>query len=196
LIELCKELGVARTDPLRSRDTVSISVIIAKQESLASVTNIPINKTNQIEQPSFSNNTVTPPTQSALYKPSTYTQDYTDDLIKKSKDITNRFGSGFLTLIPTDSSVMINMISKDGVSNYPTPNSFVAPFPTTTSVTVTIQGISGISVSDGFYVKRLPFIFEQYGCFQVTSITEKIVPGGWTTTINGYFKMLNLTSKE
>lgn len=109
------------------------------------------------------------------------------------KNITDRFGKQLIPLIALLPSEMKAKITKDGYDNHPKrPNSFVAPIPTTTAVTLTILGLSGISITDGFYVDKLPFIFEQYGVFQVTQLTEKITDRGWLTTIRGYFRMLTL----
>lgn len=108
----------------------------------------------------------------------------------KIKNITTRFGSSIINLIAPSESAMINLITRDGYLRHPTPNSFVAPFPTTTSVEVELQGISGISVSDGFVVDRLPFIFERYGVFQVTEMTDVITGQGWKTKVRGYFKLI------
>jgi hypothetical protein len=85
---------------------------------------------------------------------------------------------------------MINSITKDAYTNMEQVNSFMSPFPTTTSVTVEIQGIAGISISDGFFVDKIPFVFEKHGVFQVTEISDAITPAGWRTKIRGYFKML------
>lgn len=108
----------------------------------------------------------------------------------KKDNINIRFGKGVTNVIAASPSAMINLITKDGYIKHPTPNSFVAPFPTTTSVEVQLQGISGISVSDAFLVDRLPFIFERYGVFQVTEISDTIVERGWTTRVRGYFKLI------
>lgn len=108
----------------------------------------------------------------------------------KKENINIRFGKGVTNVIAASPSAMINLITRDGYAKHPIPNSFVAPFPTTTSVEVQLQGISGISVSDAFIVDRLPFIFERYGVFQVTEISDTIIERGWTTRIRGYFKLI------
>lgn len=104
-----------------------------------------------------------------------------------------KFGNEIILLVNLNSGAMITEITQDGYnSGYKNkhPNSFVSPFPTTTAIGLTILGISGISVTDGFYVDKLPFIFEKYGCFQVTSIEEAITKDGWLTTVRGYFKLI------
>ena len=108
-------------------------------------------------------------------------------------NILERFGKQLIPLIALLPSKMIAEITKDGYLKHPAKsNAFVAPIPTTTAVTLTIVGLSGISITDGFYVDKLPFIFEQYGVFQVTGLTEKITDRGWLTTLRGYFRMLTL----
>jgi soluble lytic murein transglycosylase-like protein len=109
----------------------------------------------------------------------------------KANDIKNRFGDVLVRYIELSPSAMTGRITRNGHINYPRfPNSFVCPFPTTTSITLELVGIGGISVSDGFFVDKLPYIFEQYGCFQVTSVDEVVSPEGWTTRISGYFKLV------
>jgi hypothetical protein len=108
----------------------------------------------------------------------------------KKDNINIRFGKGITNVLAISPSAMVNLITKDGYLKHPVPNSFVAPFPTTTAVEVELQGISGISVSDAFLVDRLPFIFERYGVFQVTEISDTILERGWTTKIRGYFKLI------
>jgi hypothetical protein len=39
-------------------------------------------------------------------------------------------------------------------------------------------------------VDKLPFIFANYGVFQVTEITDALSEKGWYTTVRGYFKMI------
>jgi hypothetical protein len=126
------------------------------------------------------------------------TQEPVDQFEKEEKaqieatkeNINIRFGRGVTNVIAPSMSTMRNLITRDGYAKHPTPNSFVAPFPTTTAVEVQLQGISGISISDAFLVDRLPFIFERYGVFQVTEITDSIADRGWTTNIRGYFKLI------
>jgi hypothetical protein len=114
--------------------------------------------------------------------------------LQEADPTTAKFGaSSVMKYIRTQPSSMIAEITKTGPEDYAgrRPNSFVAPFPTTTSVMVDIVGISGISVTDGFFVDKLPFIFERYGCFQVTEVAESISPdSGWITRVSGYFKLL------
>jgi murein DD-endopeptidase MepM/ murein hydrolase activator NlpD len=103
-----------------------------------------------------------------------------------------KFGNNILNLIYPTVSLLRNKITQDGYKNLSnkTVNAFISPFPTKTSVEVKIPGITGISISDGFMVDKLPFIFANYGVFQVTEITDSVTDKGWYTTVRGYFKML------
>lgn len=105
-------------------------------------------------------------------------------------EVTAKFGTGIADLISDHLGDMINNITKDGYVNGIIPNQFVSPFPTTTSITVEIQGIAGISVGDGFFVDKIPFMFEKHGVFQVTEIKDIVTERGWRTHVSGYFKML------
>lgn len=105
-------------------------------------------------------------------------------------EVTNKFGDGVVDLIADHLGDMVNNITKDGYTSNKTPNQFVSPFPTTTSVSVEIQGIAGISIGDGFFVDKIPFMFEKHGVFQVTETVDSVTERGWRTTVKGYFKML------
>lgn len=105
----------------------------------------------------------------------------------------DKFGNNILNLIYPTVSILRNKITTDGytnITNKKLVNAFISPFPTKTSVELQVPGITGISISDGFMVDKLPFIFANYGVFQVTEITDSVTDKGWFTTIRGYFKML------
>lgn len=106
-------------------------------------------------------------------------------------DYIKKFGQPIRNMIETNPSDMIARITQNGLNSAGTlSNSFVAPFPTTTSIQFSILGIAGMSISDGFYVDKLPFLFEKHGCFQITEVSDAINPNGWVTTVRGYFKLL------
>jgi murein DD-endopeptidase MepM/ murein hydrolase activator NlpD len=133
---------------------------------------------------------VKPPAQSVIEQ-----QKKTEEFKRKATElrraeVTGKFGENITNLIADHLGDMINNITKDGYVANRIPNQMVSPFPTTTSVSVEIQGISGISVSDGFFVDKIPFMFEKHGVFQVTEITDTVSERGWRTTLRGYFKML------
>ena len=108
----------------------------------------------------------------------------------RRSEVISKFGSNIFLLTELNRSDMINRIATQGYKDTKKPNSFVAPYPTTTSVTVEILGIAGISVSDGFFVDKIPFTFENHGVFQVTEVTDTVGVDGWRTKVRGYFKML------
>lgn len=108
----------------------------------------------------------------------------------KEDDIRTRFGDPLPLVIELLPSNMTARIVSDGYNKYPKPNGHVVAFPTTTTVTVTVQGTSGLSVSDGFFVDKLPFVFERYGVFQIVEISESITNKGWITKVRGIFKLL------
>jgi hypothetical protein len=109
--------------------------------------------------------------------------------------ISERFGDTIIPMVELDASAMIARLTKSGYDNPKTPNNYTTGFPTTTALTVTTVGIAGISISDVFTVDRLPYIFNQYGAFQVTGLTETISPSGWITKIKGYFKLMWLEGR-
>jgi murein DD-endopeptidase MepM/ murein hydrolase activator NlpD len=118
-----------------------------------------------------------------------------DELKLKAKqvrrsEVTEKFGDAINDIIADHLGDMVNNITKDGYITTRTPNQFVSPFPTTTSVSVEIQGIAGISIGDGFFVDKIPFMFQKHGVFQVTETVDSVTERGWRTTIKGYFKML------
>jgi uncharacterized protein YcbK (DUF882 family) len=114
---------------------------------------------------------------------------------KVQDDIRTRFGDNFISLIALSPSRMTSLITKRGYANEKLPNGHVIGFPTTTSITVTLPGIAGISVSDAFMVDRIPFVFEQYGVFQTVEIAEDVSVNGWFTKIRGIFKLIRLEER-
>jgi hypothetical protein len=51
------------------------------------------------------------------------------------------------------------------------------------TVTITIDGISGLATADYFLIDGVPEVYNQNGCFQITSIQQGINADGWLTTI-------------
>jgi hypothetical protein len=116
--------------------------------------------------------------------------DTSSDVATTFADFNTRFGNEIIGLIELTRSSLINKLTRDGYSRYPTPNGFIFAFPTTATATVDLVGISGISISDGFFVDKMPFIFERHGVFQTTQISERVTEKGWVTTLRGVFKMM------
>ncbi len=50
-------------------------------------------------------------------------------------------------------------------------------------VTIAIDGMSGFSTGDYFLIEGVPEVYNQNGCFQITSIQQGINENGWLTTI-------------
>lgn len=111
---------------------------------------------------------------------------------KKKNDIIAKFGNVILYLVYINPMEMIKKITRNGIDNHSQlqSNSFVAPFPTTSTVELKFQGIAGISLFDGFFVDKLPYIYEQYGVFHAVQLREEINEKGWTTVIVGQFRVL------
>ena len=51
------------------------------------------------------------------------------------------------------------------------------------TVTIAIDGISGLATADYFLIDGVPEVYNQNGCFQITSIQQGINSDGWLTTI-------------
>lgn len=117
-------------------------------------------------------------------------------VLTREEEIRQKFGASILEVIEPNTSELMRKIVREGLVRTPYPsNNFVAPFPTSAKVSVTILGLAGISVSDTFLVDKLPFIYEEYGAFQVFEIQESITNEGWFTKIDGVFKLLWLDGR-
>lgn len=101
-----------------------------------------------------------------------------------------KFGSDILLVIEQNPSRMRNQITADGLNQSPPQNNFIAPFPTSARVSITTQGISGISIGDAFTVDKLPYIYDYYGVFQIVKCEDSISPSGWLTTIEGIYRLV------
>lgn len=114
-------------------------------------------------------------------------QEFQDQLVLKLT-----FGDTIIALCELNRTNMMNTIIKDGLARHDQKisNSYVAPFPTTAKIDVTIVGISGISIFDVFSVDKLPYMYDQYGIFHVTQINEAISSAGWRTQLHGVFRFL------
>jgi hypothetical protein len=121
-----------------------------------------------------------------------------DDITKKLLEYQTRFGDWIFPLIIYDPSYIRNKILRDGMSetNFTQGNNingFIAPIPTTAKVKISLLGISGISMYDGFVVDKLPYIYEKFGIFHIVGISETITSTGWVTEIEGVFRFLTFT---
>jgi hypothetical protein len=148
-----------------------------------------VNKPSAPDRPASGNttttSTATDPNSIAAQREITKVKLRTDDIVK-------RYGNPFIAMIAISPSVMMNEITHNGYKVRGQPNAFVY-FPTTSTVDLDVVGISGLAISEGFYVDKLPFVFERYGAFVSTSIVESITTErGWVTRLHGRFKMLNI----
>lgn len=57
------------------------------------------------------------------------------------------------------------------------------------TITVTLDGISGIRYWDAFNVDYVPAIYNEQGFFFVTEINHEIVAGDWVTTVRGNYRL-------
>jgi hypothetical protein len=69
-------------------------------------------------------------------------------------------------------------VDDDGSSNY----SVVPPI-VPLQISLSLQGIGGITVGDLFYLDFLPQQFRKYTHFMVVNVNHEITPGGWNTTL-------------
>jgi hypothetical protein len=209
--DACKQLRCIPATRLLKIDSVSLATILSKQESELIITPkpaiVPVDNSDvfngipsQIKAPADASRV--PFKRVAAEEPTGadgLTQQESDavKIEADNENLANRYGAFVATnLVHPFPSQMRNQITQHGYKDYPSkPNAYVCPFPTTTNVTIKIQGISGISVSDGFYVDRLPYVFDKYGCFQVVEIFDTVTPQGWFTEIRGYFKLLFLNGE-
>lgn len=112
---------------------------------------------------------------------------------KRTEEIAHKFGDSIAGMINVNASKMTRQIIQNGVENQTNrfSNNFIAPFPTTVSIQLQIQGISGVSYFDGFLVDKLPYIYENYGLFQLLGILDTIdTKNGWLTQLTGKYRFM------
>lgn len=119
-----------------------------------------------------------------------------DSITPKLLEFQERFGNWVFPLIVYNPSFIRNKILQDGLNSFDgtTVNGFVAPVPTSAKINLTILGISGISLFDGFIVDKLPYIYERFGLFHTVTITENISTTGWVTKLDGIFRFLSFNA--
>lgn len=201
LSQASNALGVQPNTSLQNIDLNDLAKFISKKESGSTVIGsvlIPppgtadITRVNRLSAAAYQSQAAPiDPFNPASQLPTTPQQAKQEAIFLRRKEVTFKFGEMIYTLIAPHMGDMIATITRDGYANLNKPNSFVTPYPTTTSVSVEIQGIAGISISDGFYLDKIPFTFEKYGIFQVVETEDQItVSKGWRTIVKGYFKLL------
>jgi hypothetical protein len=125
-------------------------------------------------------NTKEPP-KSELDKAKTEKEKAKTEKIKQSKDSINKnyvrfkIGNEEHNLIYTDESLLKYYLVKT-----PTPDVVLVSGIT---VTIAIDGISGLATADYFLIDGVPEVYNQNGCFQIISIQQGINADGWLTTI-------------
>jgi hypothetical protein len=62
---------------------------------------------------------------------------------------------------------------------------------TNTNMTLTINGISGLSSGEYFKANGVPEIYNQTGVFQITNIKHNVASDGWNTTIEAGFRIVD-----
>lgn len=120
----------------------------------------------------------------------------TDTITPKLLEFQERFGNWIFPLIVYNPSFIRNKILQDGLSNFDgtSVNGFVAPVPTSAKINISILGIAGVSLFDGFIVDKLPYLYERFGIFHTVSITENISTSGWITKLDGIFRFLSFNA--
>jgi hypothetical protein len=125
-------------------------------------------------------NTKEPP-KSELDKAKTEKEKAKTEKIKQSKDSINKnyvrfkIGNEEHNLIYTDESLLKYYLVKT-----PAPDVVLVSGIT---VTIAIDGISGLATADYFLIDGVPEVYNQNGCFQIISIQQGINADGWLTTI-------------
>ena len=64
------------------------------------------------------------------------------------------------------------------------------------NITLSIDGIAGISCGEFFHIDGVPEIYNINGYFQVTNVKHSIDQNGWETTIEAGYRILTQTEKE
>lgn len=184
-------LGTAGTEWARRARASQVSKFTSTQgvnpvEDIAISPDVP----NRISRPLGFSQTV--PSLSTVTNNANWPSDTVRPYNEATRGVILKYGNGIQNIIETNSVAMVQRIMTHGIDNHARSivNGFIAPFPLTSKIELTFQGVSGISMFDGFRVGRLPYMFELYGIFQATVVSEEITPNGWTTKLGGIFRFL------
>jgi len=93
----------------------------------------------------------------------------------KKNYIRFKIDNEFHNLIYTDEALLKYYLVKD-----PEPDTVLVSGIT---VTIAIDGMTGFSTGDYFFIDGVPEIYNQNGCFQIMSIQQGINADGWLTTL-------------
>ena len=137
----------------------------------------------------------------AVKKPSSNVSTEGDSKIatKEAKDLTevvntksvkfkfDKPAKGLLSLIYKDTTFIQDYIAQS-IVEAKTKKSTLSPI----DVTITIDGFSGFRCGQYFNIDGIPEIYNQIGVFQITNTKHNIQKdGGWTTTIEAGFRIVN-----
>jgi hypothetical protein len=89
-------------------------------------------------------------------------------------------------------TALIQAIGESGRKIVGSINNFVAPVPTEIQMSLTLQGISGMTFYDTFLVDKLPRIYEDHGVFLINALTHEVSMAGWKTTIGGLYYFVKM----
>jgi len=122
-------------------------------------------------------------------------QNNTDKLDSKPGD--GHFGnfwinheSGWANYVYPDKETIVKHIYGLDVNSEPINSGTTIP---NLSVSITLDGISGIRYWDAFNIDYIPAIYNEQGFFFVTSINQSIVAGDWVTTIIGNYRLKSVS---
>ena len=91
-----------------------------------------------------------------------------------------------LPLVFTDSAIIKGLILKSVAAN-----SIVKSTLTPIEVSLTIDGISGLSCGEYFKIDGVPETYNRDGVFQITNVKHNIGTDGWTTEIVAGWRIIN-----
>jgi len=57
------------------------------------------------------------------------------------------------------------------------------------TISMTIDGMSGINIGNAFMLDVLPSVYEQNGVLQITELSDEITSSGWKTTISAIYRI-------
>lgn len=109
--------------------------------------------------------------------------------IKFKKSFDSKSEKELTTYIFTDYPIIYNKIYNKNPQSEEI-NSTVMPI----DLSLTIDGLSGLSSGEFFQTDAVPEIYNQLGVFQITNIKHKIDVQGWTTIIEAWYRTVEIKS--
>jgi hypothetical protein len=98
--------------------------------------------------------------------------------------------SGWNNYVYPDKETVIQHMYGSDIAGEPVNSGTTIP---NLSITLTVDGISGIRYWDAFNVDYVPAIYNEQGFFFVTAINHTVISGDWTTTIHGNYRLKSVT---